>query len=316
LQDVEFIKYLGYVASTGSIAPTEATVETYTGSETTVDWTGVFTTSVKDQGYCSSCWAFTAAEQLESDAIRLLGLSTSDLLSTQQLVSCDSADGGCNGGDPQEAFEYAIENGLVLESAYAYTSTSGESGSCDSSNTDYLVSVSSYSTISGDDATTVETSMIDYVLGTGPLAVCIDASTWSSYVSGIVSVSTSTINHCAQVVGVSTSDGYWKVRNSWGSSWGESGYIYLMLNTDMCGITSMPSFTTPTLSGTTASPSMAPILSSEPSQAPTEAPTEATITSLAPTEAPSEGTISVGDDWDDVVYSAPPVDDDDWDDDA
>lgn len=54
---------------------------------------GTYTTPVKDQGYCGSCWAFSVTEQLESDSMRTLG--TDYILSPQQLVSCDSSDAGC-----------------------------------------------------------------------------------------------------------------------------------------------------------------------------------------------------------------------------
>lgn len=315
LQDVEFIKYLGYVATTGSVTGTTSTVAEYSGSSTSVDWTGTYTTAVKDQGYCSSCWAFSAVEQLESDSMRLLGLTSDDVLSTQQLVSCDSADSGCSGGDPQTAFEYVQENGLVLESAYAYSSSStGESGTCDYSNVDYLVSSSGYSIIGGDDATAIEASMADYVLGTGPLSVCLDASTWSSYVSGVMSVCSTTVNHCAQVVGVNTDEGYWKIRNSWGTSWGESGYIYLKTDEDLCAITSLATFTTPYKHGATEAPTAAPSQTPAPTQTPTEAPSEAASSepTQTPTAATSEGSPTASaDDWGDDGAA-----DDDWDDDA
>jgi cathepsin F len=67
-----------------------------------VDWVGVYTTKVKDQGYCGSCWAFTAAEQIESDAIRTLkGFDTKSTLSPQQVTSCDTKSWGCDGGWPE-----------------------------------------------------------------------------------------------------------------------------------------------------------------------------------------------------------------------
>ena len=59
------------------------------------DWSGQYTTPVKDQGHCGSCWAFSAVEQIESDAMRTMGFSGT--LSVQQVNSCDTRDGGCNG---------------------------------------------------------------------------------------------------------------------------------------------------------------------------------------------------------------------------
>ena len=61
-----------------------------------VDWSGKYTTPVKDQGYCGSCWAFSATEQIESDAIRTLGVTY--VLSPEQITQCDTTSYGCNGG--------------------------------------------------------------------------------------------------------------------------------------------------------------------------------------------------------------------------
>merc|ERR1740138_818424 len=85
------------------------------------DWTGTYTTPVKDQGYCGSCWAFSVTEQIESDSMRQL--KTDYIMAPQQLVSCDTGDYGCNGGWPTTAYDYVESaGGLVSESDYPYTS--------------------------------------------------------------------------------------------------------------------------------------------------------------------------------------------------
>jgi len=61
-----------------------------------IDWTGVYTTPIKDQGYCGSCWAFSATEQIESESMRQL--STDYILSPEQIVQCDTVSSGCSGG--------------------------------------------------------------------------------------------------------------------------------------------------------------------------------------------------------------------------
>ena len=82
-------KFLGYIAPDSkqfeSRLPTA--VEPYTGDLTSVDWTNIYTTEVNNQGYCGSCWAFSAVQQIESDSIRQGILSTSERLSVQELVS-------------------------------------------------------------------------------------------------------------------------------------------------------------------------------------------------------------------------------------
>jgi C1A family cysteine protease len=84
--------------------------------------------------------------------------------------------------------------------------------------------------------------MINYVLAKGPLSICLAASTWSSYTSGIVSSCDKNVDHCVQVVGVDTDNDYWIVRNSWGTDWGESGYIYLKTGQNTCYITYDPTY--------------------------------------------------------------------------
>jgi C1A family cysteine protease len=246
MQDDDFTKYLGYDASDeASNAFKVTSVDAYTGSDTSVDWTNIYTTPVKDQGYCSSCWAFAATSQIESDAIRTLDMSTSTSLSVQQLTSCDSDSAGCDGGDIENAFDYVVSNGLVTSTEYAYTSSLGDSRECDATMTDYSVSLRSYAVLSGDDVDSVEENMKNYLLSTGPLTVCLDASGWSTYTSGVIRNCNSILNHCVQVVGVDTDEGYWKIRNSWGPSFGEDGYVRITQGENTCGIASLPMYTVP-----------------------------------------------------------------------
>jgi len=250
LSPVEFESYLGYDISTSSLSlgETITNIDEYTGDQDEVDWTGIYTTTIKEQGYCGSCWAFTAASQIESDAIRSSILTTDDEISTQQFVSCDEDSGGCNGGDPLQAYEYVMSTGGInLESNYPYTSSSNDAGTCDNTKNDYAISVNKYYKISGSDVTEIETNMINYVKSTGPLSVCFDATSLASYTSGVMLIcgtnGVNDVNHCAQIVGVNTEEGYWKIRNSWGTSWGEDGYFRLQLNSDTCGITTTPAYT-------------------------------------------------------------------------
>lgn len=90
----------------------------------------------------------------------------------------------------------------------------------------------------------LESALMDYVLGLGPLSICIDASTWDTYVSGVVSACGKVIDHCVQIVGVDKETMAWKVRNQWGTDWGEDGYIYLRAGQNTCGLTHDPTFVT------------------------------------------------------------------------
>lgn len=229
LSQKEFEEFLGYSETTASLDPEHPTITAYTGTATSVDWSDKYTTGIKDQGYCGSCWAFSAVSQIESDAIRAGKLTTSDLLSVQQVVSCDAIDAACNGGDTEQAYQYVKENGgLSSDTTYPYTSYYGIVDTCDASQyATTSVSISNFATLRDDTltATEIEENMKNYVMSTGPLSVCLDASTWSTYVSGVVSMCGSTVDHCVQAVGIDTEEGSWKIRNQWGTEWGEDGYI-------------------------------------------------------------------------------------------
>ena len=245
----EFEESLGYSETTASLEPVKPTISAYTGTATSVDWTDSYVTSIKDQGYCGSCWAFSAVSQVESDAIRMGLLSSTDSLSTQQVVSCDAIDAGCSGGDTEQAYQYMKENGGISgDIAYPYASSTGTTDACDSTLSSTIkVSITNFATLRDEsvDAAIIETNMMNYVKSTGPLSVCLDASTWSTYVSGIVSMCGTTVDHCVQVVAVDTEEGSWKIRNQWGTDWGESGYIRLKYGQDTCSITYDPTFTYP-----------------------------------------------------------------------
>jgi C1A family cysteine protease len=229
-----------------------------------VDWSGVYTTPVKDQvstcsvqldmrklirscchqGYCGSCWAFSATEQIESDIMRTK--STTLILSPEQIVQCDTKAFGCGGGWTESAYGYVkTAGGIETDEAYPYSSYQGVTGTCKVNTKSFVAGVTGFTTIAGSDATTIEANMASYVQSTGPLSVCLDASSWNSYTGGIMTVCGNSVDHCVQAVGVDASTGgYWKVRNSWGTSWGEDGYIQLAYGKNTCDITNDPTWTT------------------------------------------------------------------------
>jgi C1A family cysteine protease len=252
--------YLGSHPNPAAVSAGEHTpidTENVSAYPTSKDWTGVYTTPVKDQGSCGSCWAFSATEQVESDAIRVKGWCSGNpsnsacWLSPQQVNSCDTGSSGCNGGWSESAFSYIINtgngkagvvqtNGLETNSAYPYTSgTTGVTGTCGAKAGTGVVGISAYTTI-----TTGETSMTNWVGNTGPLSVCLCAANWNLYTGGIMTSCCNLIDHCVQAVGYDTGAGYWKVRNQWGTRWGESGFIRLQYGTNMCRIAYDPNYVT------------------------------------------------------------------------
>jgi len=203
------------------------------------DWTGVATTPVKNQGQCGSCWAFSAVEQIESDLMLQQGANIE--LAPQELVDCTSQGSGsrrngCQGGFPSAGYQ-VIEalGGIERESDYPYTARNGV---CRFSRSRAAVTVTNYQSV----GTNSESTMKQYVGSSGPLSVCVDATSWSSYRGGVMTYCGQSVDHCVQLVGYGESGStYWKVRNSWGSSWGEAGHIRLRYGGDLCAISSSPS---------------------------------------------------------------------------
>jgi hypothetical protein len=189
------------------------------------------TTPVKDQGQCGSCWAFSATE--ESESANLIAGRGVPAGAPQELVDCDHSDSGCGGGNPREALGWIQGNGLDGESCYPYR---GVDGGCAASRCSPVMRISQVIPIGGSEPA------IYQALASMPLSICCDAEPWQYYTGGILHAAQcgNSIDHAIQLVGYSpAAGGYWIVRNSWGPSWGESGYIYLAYGENTCGITSL-----------------------------------------------------------------------------
>jgi len=195
------------------------------------------TTPIYNQGQCGSCWAFSATEQIET-MYYLGGVGALTKLSMQQIVSCDNTCAGCNGGQPYLAYKY-VQNagGIETYADYPYTSGNGVTGQCKFNKADVFANVASWKYVS--QSPSGESTMASTVCSTSPLSICVDASTWQNYRGGIVTSNCGTqLDHCVQAVGLVQSGNppYWIVRNQWGVTWGEQGYIYLEYGVDMCGL--------------------------------------------------------------------------------
>lgn len=217
--------------------------ETRTGNSgpppTSYDWRSAnAVTPVYNQEQCGSCWAFSTTEEIESQWF-LAGNQLTQL-SMQQIVSCDHQDSGCNGGEPPTAYKYVISaGGLDSYSSYPYTSGAGNSGQCKFNKANIAAKISNWAWVSVAPFYN-ETAMLYGSWQYGPLSICVDASSWQFYTGGIVTSNCGTkIDHCVQLVGWNTSPSgipYWIVRNSWGTSWGNNGYIYIERNKNLCAI--------------------------------------------------------------------------------
>jgi len=210
---------------------------------TSWDWrTKGVVTAVYNQQQCGDCWAFSITETIESSWAMPTSAGGGGHalveLSMQQVTSCDTTDDGCGGGNPPTAYQYVISaGGLESYTDYPFTSGNGNTGYCKFDAADIVASIKSWAWVSrspnGNEGT-----MLNDCYTYGPLSICVDASTWSAYRGGIITSNCGTqLDHCVQLVGWNQSTvPYWIVRNSWGVTWGEAGYIYIERNLNLCGI--------------------------------------------------------------------------------
>ncbi|NP_001312206.1 senescence-specific cysteine protease SAG12-like precursor [Nicotiana tabacum] len=215
----------------------------------TMDWRKKgAVTPIKDQKECGCCWAFSAVAATEG----LHQLKTGKLipLSEQELVDCDveGEDEGCSGGLLDTAFDFILKNkGLTTEANYPYK---GEDGVCNKKK-----SALSAAKIAGyEDVPANSEKALLQAVANQPVSVAIDGSSFDFqfYSSGVFSGSCSTwLNHAVTAVGYgATTDGtkYWIIKNSWGSKWGDSGYMRIKRDVHekegLCGLAMDASYPT------------------------------------------------------------------------
>ncbi|XP_077320362.1 cathepsin K-like [Lithobates pipiens] len=200
-----------------------------------IDWrTKGCVTDVKNQGGCHSCWAFSATGAVECQVKLKTGKLQS--LSAQELVDCNKAKHGCKGGRLEVAFSYIVEKGIALESSYPYV---GKEGTC-------FTAPKAAKCVGCETLPTVNELELQQVVGTvGPVSVAIDSSLTSFrlYKSGVYydcNCRSNITDHAVLAVGYGTENGadYWLLKNSWGTGFGEQGYIKMARNRcNHCGIT-------------------------------------------------------------------------------
>jgi len=207
-----------------------------------VDWrTKGAVTPVKNQEQCGSCWAFSTTGSVEG-AVQISS-GKLPVLSEQQLVDCSTKEGdhGCGGGLMDFGFQYIIDNGGIdSETDYPYKAKDGR---CDKTK-----EANHVATITGfKDVTPRSSDQLAAAITLGPVSVAIEAdqSSFQLYHSGILDKPCgSKLDHGVLAVGYAAD--YWIVKNSWGASWGEEGYVRLSRSVGgtagQCGIQMQPSY--------------------------------------------------------------------------
>ncbi|KAM9357125.1 cathepsin O [Symphorus nematophorus] len=190
---------------------------------------------VQNQQACGSCWAFSVVGAMQS--VHAIGGSQLAQLSVQQVLDCSIQNEGCNGGSPVRALKWLKQTRvkLVPQSEYAYKA---KTGIC------HFFSLShggvAVKNFTAHDFSGQEEAMMGQLVEHGPLAAIVDAVSWQDYLGGIIQhhCSSQWSNHAVLIVGYDASGDipYWIVQNSWGTTWGNEGYVYIKIGGNICGI--------------------------------------------------------------------------------
>ncbi|XP_044461573.1 senescence-specific cysteine protease SAG12-like isoform X1 [Mangifera indica] len=243
--------YTGYKRKTSKAeASSKDTPFTYvnlTTVPTSLDWREKGAVNpVKDQGRCGCCWAFSAVAAVEG----ITQITTGQLisLSEQELVDCDTKNQGCKGGLMDYAFEFIIANGgLTTEADYPYEAKDGYCKTTKMANR--AAKITGYKDVPANN----EQALLQSVANQ-PVSVSIEGSSqdFKFYSSGVFTGNCGTrLNHAVTAIGYGATSGgakYWLMKNSWGTDWGEGGFMRIQRDVGdrrgLCGLAEKASYPT------------------------------------------------------------------------
>ncbi|KAG2458282.1 CATL1 protein, partial [Polypterus senegalus] len=230
----------------GTVSATELRSKAMLLNVTSIDYRTLgYVTEVKNQGACGSCWAFSTTGAIEGQLFKKTGMLVS--LSEQNLVDCSKDYGtyGCKGAWMGNAYKYVLYNGGI-ESALTYPYIAKDNQPCHYNSSRSAASITDYKFLPKGN----EQALADALATIGPITVAVDASlpSFQFYKSGIYNdprCSSTKLNHAVLLIGYGSEAGqdFWVIKNSWGTQWGENGYMRMArTTTNYCGIASYTLF--------------------------------------------------------------------------
>ncbi|CAG9332822.1 unnamed protein product [Blepharisma stoltei] len=197
---------------------------------------------IRNEGSCSAPWAYAAVGTIEGTWCDV-GHGLTDL-SVQQLIDCSDLYGnkGCNGGSIINAYNYVMKKGITSEQIYP---TTGTQGVCNTAKEkQVLVSLASFARILANNSYAFEVGILS-----APVAAYVEAigAGWQNYKGGIISSNCGTdLDWAVLAVGYNLANSlpYYTCQNSWGTDWGEAGYVRISIvdGAGTCGIQMSASF--------------------------------------------------------------------------
>lgn len=213
-----------------------------------IDWRMLKTSErILEQGSCGSCWAIASVGALEAHAE--IGRRHVQPLSFEQLLRCVpnpkqcGGSGGCGGATSELAFDWVRLNGLSTDDDFSFRRTTGEGDFCSLSSQGPRIVVDGFERLPVNQALPLMCAVAEK----GPVVVSADATPWRMYAGGVFDNCgrDAVVNHAVLLMGYGQApEGkFWLIRNSWGRSWGERGFIRLLRHDEdgaYCGVDRRP----------------------------------------------------------------------------